>query len=332
MAKRKKTTLGVVHVTASSPKSKLTPASLKAIHLAAGFSDTGYNEWIGRDGKLYSGRAGGIDTVGAHVAGFNSIAYGIALEGGINAAGKGDISTITDAQWATLEKRMKEVTAIYLKKDSSFGWCGHRDLSPDKNGNGIIEPSEYLKECPCFDTIPWAESKGLPTANIKGTWKSTTVPDIQGPIYEGPDTRTAYLQRLLTKAGFIVVDDGIVGPKTTAAIKGFQQVYLLPLSGKFDTATVKALRDAIEYKGEKPDQTISSENTPSGPNDGSGAEEEKDKQTIQIPVEVKEGEPTKVDPVIVTQPKEEGVSGSGWAAIVALITAIGTAIFQYGGN
>ena len=28
---------------------------------------------------------------------------------------------------------------------------GHRDLSEDKNGNGIIEPSEWMKACPCFD-------------------------------------------------------------------------------------------------------------------------------------------------------------------------------------
>ena len=29
--------------------------------------------------------------------------------------------------------------------------CGHRDLSPDLNGNGEIEPEEWVKQCPCFD-------------------------------------------------------------------------------------------------------------------------------------------------------------------------------------
>ena len=28
--------------------------------------------------------------------------------------------------------------------------CGHRDLSPDLNHNGTIEPCEYIKQCPCF--------------------------------------------------------------------------------------------------------------------------------------------------------------------------------------
>ena len=27
----------------------------------------------------------------------------------------------------------------------------HRDLSPDLNGNGEIEPEEWIKACPCFN-------------------------------------------------------------------------------------------------------------------------------------------------------------------------------------
>ena len=28
---------------------------------------------------------------------------------------------------------------------------GHRDISPDANGNGIVDSWERIKECPCFD-------------------------------------------------------------------------------------------------------------------------------------------------------------------------------------
>ena len=28
---------------------------------------------------------------------------------------------------------------------------GHRDTSPDLNGNGIVEPCEFIKACPSFD-------------------------------------------------------------------------------------------------------------------------------------------------------------------------------------
>jgi N-acetyl-anhydromuramyl-L-alanine amidase AmpD len=28
---------------------------------------------------------------------------------------------------------------------------GHRDLSPDKDGDGVVEKHEWVKACPCFD-------------------------------------------------------------------------------------------------------------------------------------------------------------------------------------
>ena len=31
---------------------------------------------------------------------------------------------------------------------------GHRDFSPDTNHNGVVDPWERIKECPCFDAIP----------------------------------------------------------------------------------------------------------------------------------------------------------------------------------
>ena len=31
---------------------------------------------------------------------------------------------------------------------------GHRDFSNDKDGSGVIESWERIKECPCFDAIP----------------------------------------------------------------------------------------------------------------------------------------------------------------------------------
>ena len=30
---------------------------------------------------------------------------------------------------------------------------GHRDLSPDVDGDGHIEPEEWMKSCPCFDVL-----------------------------------------------------------------------------------------------------------------------------------------------------------------------------------
>jgi N-acetylmuramoyl-L-alanine amidase len=30
---------------------------------------------------------------------------------------------------------------------------GHRDISPDLNHNGVIDPWERIKDCPCFDAM-----------------------------------------------------------------------------------------------------------------------------------------------------------------------------------
>ena len=35
---------------------------------------------------------------------------------------------------------------------------GHRDTSPDLNGDGVIEANEYVKVCPCFDVKEFLKS------------------------------------------------------------------------------------------------------------------------------------------------------------------------------
>ena len=35
---------------------------------------------------------------------------------------------------------------------------GHRDLSPDKDGDGVIETSEWVKHCPSFDVKEWLKN------------------------------------------------------------------------------------------------------------------------------------------------------------------------------
>lgn len=244
MALRKVTKLLVVHVTATRPSLDIGAAEVRAMHLALGWSDIGYNEIIRRDGQLENGR--GVGAVGAHVAGFNSIAYGISLVGGLDAYGRPEHNA-TAAQMETLQRRLGEVGALY----PGAGVCGHRDLSPDRNGNGVIEAAEHIKACPCFDAIPWAASVGLPAADIKGNWGEVfTVPaanDASETKVAGPDARLIYLQKLLARAGLQFGPiDGIVGDKTAAALRLYQGWHDLPQSGAFDPATVKALRAAFE--------------------------------------------------------------------------------------
>jgi N-acetyl-anhydromuramyl-L-alanine amidase AmpD len=245
MANRKATSLLVVHVTATPAGRDIGVKEVRAMHKAKGWTTIGYNELIRLDGQLEEGR--GVDAVGAHVAGFNSIAYGIALVGGIGANGKPE-NTATHAQMVTLERRLREVADIY----PDAGVCGHRDLSPDRDGDGIIEPSEHIKACPCFDAIPWAASVGLPTANIKGVWGETQViPSSGGNAFTakvaGPDARNVYLQKLLAMTGITFGPvDGIIGAKTKKALRIYQELYGLPVTGQFDVPTVARLRATFE--------------------------------------------------------------------------------------
>lgn len=243
MTVRKRTTLGVVHVTATPPGWNKGAAGIRAIHKAQGWSDIGYNEIINPDGRAEMGR--GKMAVGAHVAGFNSLAYGLAMVGGVDARNRPDFNTIKDAELVTLERRMRELTVDF----PDIAWCGHRDLSPDKNGNGVIEPFEHMKACPTFDVIPWAEGLGLPVADIKGTWKPIILEPGSAPVLEGPDTRMAYLQRLLMRAGYVLGPiDGIVGKRTRAAVRAFQMASGLDQSGVLDAVTVARLRMIYEAK------------------------------------------------------------------------------------
>ena len=46
---------------------------------------------------------------------------------------------------------MRVLILTLLKDYPGCRICGHRDLSPDLNGNGEIEPEEWIKSCPCFE-------------------------------------------------------------------------------------------------------------------------------------------------------------------------------------
>ena len=83
---------------------------------------------------------------GAHARGFNEHSIGIAYEGGLDENGQ-PADTRTQRQKYSMRALIRT-----LKKDFSIEKvCGHRDLSPDANGNGVVDSNEWLKQCPCFD-------------------------------------------------------------------------------------------------------------------------------------------------------------------------------------
>jgi len=86
-----------------------------------------------------------IEKVGAHAKGYNAHSIGVCYEGGLDSKG-----TPKDTRTEEQKEAMKSLMDDLLEKFPDCKVCGHRDLSPDLNGNGEIEPEEWIKECPCY--------------------------------------------------------------------------------------------------------------------------------------------------------------------------------------
>ena len=145
MIKQRNITLIVVHCTASRCTSNLTPEALDSMHKRQGFAECGYHYYITKDGTIHHMRD--ITHVGAHAKGYNTPSIGVAYEGGLDASGHA-ADTRTDAQRTALIRLVKALRLVFPGVKQVLG---HRDTSPDLNGDGVISPNEYMKACPCFD-------------------------------------------------------------------------------------------------------------------------------------------------------------------------------------
>lgn len=138
----------VIHCSATREGQDIDAATIKRWHLNQGWSDIGYHFIIRLDGTVERGRAEHLP--GSHVKGFNTGSIGVVYVGGLDPQGKGK-DTRTDAQ----KRSMAELVRALLTRYPGADVLGHRDLSPDKDGDGVIERHEWLKECPCFDARSW---------------------------------------------------------------------------------------------------------------------------------------------------------------------------------
>jgi hypothetical protein len=117
----------------------------------------GYHYVVDLDGAVSFGRQ--VNEVGAHAAGFNHDTVGICMVGGAERQAR-----YTAAQWQALAMLVRELcgglgipAAPALNARTDAGVCGHRDLSPDADGDGHVEPTEWLKTCPGFDVAAWLQ-------------------------------------------------------------------------------------------------------------------------------------------------------------------------------
>jgi len=166
----------VIHCSAASNGSKQTVEDIDAGHKARGFKrdrqatrnfnpslpHIGYHFFIPAGGRLYTGR--GIEEIGAHVKQNNGNAHSI----GTCMAGTDKFDKY---QWEALRNSVIELTSrisgvfisspthcMTILKDMGISLKGHRDYSPDLNGDGVIERNEWLKICPGFSVKDWVKS------------------------------------------------------------------------------------------------------------------------------------------------------------------------------
>lgn len=100
----------------------------------------GYHYVLYTNGAVAIGRH--EDEIGAHVAGLNERSLGVCLIG---------TDHFTIAQWSSLTHLVSDLQ----RRFPAARIVGHRDLSPDKNGDGVVDRSEWLKTCPGFDAPAW---------------------------------------------------------------------------------------------------------------------------------------------------------------------------------
>ena len=123
----------VVHCSATPASRDIGVSEIRAMHKRQGWRDVGYHYVIRRNGTVEKGRP---DTQpGAHVQGHNSHSLGICMVGGVNP----DMTAacnFTVEQFRALRALLKKLHTQH--PDAVI--CGHRDLSPDRNGDGRVSP------------------------------------------------------------------------------------------------------------------------------------------------------------------------------------------------
>lgn len=152
----------IIHCTATKEGKPCSSDQINAAHKARRFSAykdakgrtryIGYHFIIHPDGTIEACRP--ISKIGCHASGHNARSIGISYVGGLDARdtdGRMIKDTRTPQQKTSLIKLIKQLKNEYKTIKRVIG---HRDTSPDLNGNGIIEPYEFIKGCPCFDAIP----------------------------------------------------------------------------------------------------------------------------------------------------------------------------------
>lgn len=135
----------IIHCTATREGQDVRASDIDKWHKERGWKMIGYNYVIDLDGKVETGRP--LTMTGAHTIGWNDHSIGIVYVGGLDKKGNPK-DTRTIAQIKAMHKLVDDLLDKY---PTIVKILGHRDTSPDLNGDGQITPNEWIKACPCFE-------------------------------------------------------------------------------------------------------------------------------------------------------------------------------------
>lgn len=135
----------IIHCTATKEGKDFRAKDIDRWHKEQGWKMIGYNYVIDLDGTIEVGRP--LTMTGAHCKGWNNHSIGIVYVGGLDAKGNPK-DTRTLEQKKAMHSLVDNLMVIYPTITQVIG---HRDTSPDKNGDGVVSPNEWIKACPCFD-------------------------------------------------------------------------------------------------------------------------------------------------------------------------------------
>lgn len=135
-----------VHCTASYQLTT-TEQSLRAEFKRKGWKNPGYHYVIKTDGNII--QMLDESEIANGVANYNKHSIHVAYIGGIDAQHPKGIDNRTPEQKLALFDLLTKLKLKY--KTATI--MGHRDISPDLNHNGVVDPWERIKACPCFDAM-----------------------------------------------------------------------------------------------------------------------------------------------------------------------------------
>lgn len=144
----------VVHCSAGSQRQ--SAADIVRFHTGKGngclgWSAPGYHFIVEADGSVVN--TWPVERASNGVKGHNSHIINVCWVGGLDLS-KPNPYPAVDNRTPRQKEALREILRSLKAQFPAARIVGHRDFSVDRNGNGIIDPWERMKDCPCFDAIP----------------------------------------------------------------------------------------------------------------------------------------------------------------------------------